>query len=484
MMRARHGQHSAAGRFEARLKQSPRSIALIEDESLATWTYDALQAKSIRAAQQIEELTPGSVLALYGGTVPDIIAYTLAAWRLRLIPAVLDRGMPPRAVNSLVSNYRLAYLNLDASGQHAVFAAGGAVADPDEVSHTTFTSGSTGTPKGVLISHAGFANLLDWHQYRYQNSEDDRVSFFSNPGFDAFFKEVWSALTSGATGVVPGRAFQPTPNSIRHFWETHRITQSDVPVRVLEMIIEDGQWPTPLREVITGGDAISLWPQHGNGPRITNEYGPTEMTVTATASGDLRYCERYTTTPPMGRPLPGVQAMIHVLGDPHPQHPSPGLTGELWLTGVQLTIGYLTPEGSHVSDEPFDLHNGHRWYRTGDLVTVIENGELHFQGRLDTGFAKVNGYRVDLREIEARTLELDGVHQCAAVVVGSSGRPALALGYVGDPQPSVVRDFLAERLPKGSLPSRFRRLREIPLTRRGKQNDSELRDQLATDAQL
>ena len=79
--------------------------------------------------------------------------------------------------------------------------------------------------------------------------------------------------------------------------------------------------------------------------------------------------------------------------------------------------------------DPRDPITGGRVYRTGDLVTLDENGAAtSFVGRTDN-LIKSRGYRIELGEIELALLSCEGVERAACR--GDSGRrdqqPALRL---------------------------------------------------------
>ena len=67
-------------------------------------------------------------------------------------------------------------------------------------------------------------------------------------------------------------------------------------------------------------------------------------------------------------------------------------------------------------------------YRTGDLGRWLPEGALEFQGRSDDQL-KVNGYRVELGEIEAVLVEHPAVKQSVATVVGRERGEARLVGY-------------------------------------------------------
>ena len=55
-------------------------------------------------------------------------------------------------------------------------------------------------------------------------------------------------------------------------------------------------------------------------------------------------------------------------------------------------------------------------YRTGDIVTVGEDGNYYFQGRRDSQI-KSRGYRIELGEIESALLNHPGVREAAVLAV-------------------------------------------------------------------
>jgi acyl-coenzyme A synthetase/AMP-(fatty) acid ligase/acyl carrier protein len=148
--------------------------------------------------------------------------------------------------------------------------------------------------------------------------------------------------------------------------------------------------------------------------------------------------------------------------------------GEIVIRSPYNAVGYwrrpdLTtaafapdPEGS----------NGCRLYHTGDLGRRQANGCLYHHGRKDFQ-VKIRGYRVELSEVEAALLEIDGVKE--AVVVGRERNPGekRLVGYIilGDtprPRISELRRQLGEKLPDYMVPSSFVFLEAFPLTANGK----------------
>ena len=77
-----------------------------------------------------------------------------------------------------------------------------------------------------------------------------------------------------------------------------------------------------------------------------------------------------------------------------------GVSGELWVGGDGVSMGYLNNESltkEKFKADPF--HEGGQMYRTGDLAKWLAGGILEFLGRIDDQ-VKIRGHRIELGEIE------------------------------------------------------------------------------------
>ena len=95
----------------------------------------------------------------------------------------------------------------------------------------------------------------------------------------------------------------------------------------------------------------------------------------------------------VGPPVAGVEVAI-VDPESHRRLPS-GATGMLLVRGPSIFGGYLNYDGP----DPFTEFDGKRWYVTGDLVRLDEDGYIHFCGRLKR-FLKIGGEMVSLPALE------------------------------------------------------------------------------------
>ncbi len=141
------------------------------------------------------------------------------------------------------------------------------------------------------------------------------------------------------------------------------------------------------------------------------------------------------------------------------------------MSGPLVTLGYLhDPERTATSYVV--LPGGEAInYRTGDLVRRPAAGRpITYLGRIDHQ-VKINGFRVELGEIEARLREATGADEVVALGWPKSESSALAVtAFIGDETADVdaARARLAEHLPDYMVPRRIHLLPELPLNANGK----------------
>ncbi|MCP4634632.1 MAG: amino acid adenylation domain-containing protein, partial [candidate division Zixibacteria bacterium] len=142
-----------------------------------------------------------------------------------------------------------------------------------------------------------------------------------------------------------------------------------------------------VRIVNSGGDTLTKetvrnWFKHNasNDILLFNSYGPTETTIKSTiykvkkTDGGLI---------PIGQPTGGTQ--LYVLDSLLKPVPI-GVPGELYIGGSGLARGYLDrPEltAEKFIKNPFSDDPESRFYKTGDLVRYLSDGNLEFLGRID-----------------------------------------------------------------------------------------------------
>jgi len=346
------------------------------------------------------------------------------------------------------------------------------------LAYCIYTSGSTGQPKGVQIEHGSFNSFVCAAQARYGFKPTDRVLQFASPGFDTAVEEIFPTLLSGGTLVLR------TDDMVTHASDFFRIVDSmeltilDLPTAFWHLLAQDvteESIPESVRLVIIGGEAahkekLEKWllvvP---DSVQLFNTYGPTETTVVA-AYSELTKDSDLTLGVPIGTPLPGVVG--YVLGEDGLRVP-PGVTGELYLGGLQVARGYLNDE-KKTSQNFLSLPqiSNERLYKTGDRVRQCANGDLVYLGRFDRQ-VKVRGFRVELGEIES-LLETSPMVKSAAVISSGDERISRLAAYIepnrNGVSPSVtdIQHWASSVLPHYMRPAWWTLMDSMPLTPSGK----------------
>jgi acyl-coenzyme A synthetase/AMP-(fatty) acid ligase/acyl carrier protein len=329
-----------------------------------------------------------------------------------------------------------------------------------------YTSGSTGVPKGVEITHANLANLISWHNRAFQVGSDDSASQLAGLGFDASVWEIWPYLAAGANLRLAEPDTMISPEHLRDWLITSRITIGFVPTPMAERLLSLN-WPidSSLRILLTGGDTLHVRPPAGLPFLVINNYGPTECTVVAT-SGEVSPAG-CASLPSIGRAIDNTQ--VYIL-DEQMQPVPPGSAGELYVGGANVGRGYcnrpdLTAE--RFVANPFVP--GTRLYRTGDRAQLMPDGEIAFLGRVDNQI-KIRGYRIEPDEIAAVLNTYPSVIASAVTARGDGDGKHLIAYVIAPTAPTrcELQEYLLKSLPDYMVPATFVRVDDLPLTANGK----------------
>ncbi|MCB9529643.1 MAG: amino acid adenylation domain-containing protein, partial [Myxococcales bacterium] len=301
---------------------------------------------------------------------------------------------------------------------------------PGDLAYVIFTSGSTGRPKGVMIEHHSAVNTVLDVNARFGVTATDRVFALSALSFDLSVYDLFGLLGAGGAIVLPDAADRDDPAR----WAAHLArgvtvwntvpalatllvdrAAADPALRAaaqsLRVVMLSGDWipvplPDALRRLVPTAQPISLG-------------GPTEGTIWQ-ASHVIGAVDPAATSIPYGRPL--THHTLRILDED--MRPCPlWVPGEIHVGGRGLARGYIgDPERTAAL---FVTHpeTGERLYRSGDYGRWRPDGTIEFLGRRDAQ-VKINGYRVELGEIEAALERHPAVR--AAAVVAVDGRRLVA----------------------------------------------------------
>jgi amino acid adenylation domain-containing protein len=366
-----------------------------------------------------------------------------------------------------------------------------------DLAYILYTSGSTGTPKGIMHTHRSGLSFAVWAAETYGLGPEDRVSNHAPLHFDLSTFDFFATAQAGATTVIVPEAITKLPADLTKLIDRERVSVwYSVPFALIQLL-ERGNLKnlslSSLRWVLFAGEVfptkhlralLAALPH----VRFSNLFGPTETNV----------CTYYHVPPvlpasdepiPIGTPCSNVESLI-VDEDSVPV--AGGEPGELLIRGGVVMRGSwgrpdLNARGFYCR-KVFDGNYDDVFYRTGDIVELLPDGNLKYLGRKDRQI-KTRGYRVELDEVEAALLSLPAVEEAAAFAVpdgqGSSLIEAAVTSRDGSPlTPDLVMNHVAGQLPAYSVPVRIRVMDSFPRTSTGKINRKELQARAATEMDL
>jgi amino acid adenylation domain-containing protein len=350
-------------------------------------------------------------------------------------------------------------------------------AAPDDIAYLLFTSGSTGEPKGVMVAHRNVTAFLDYMVERYQVSEHDRFSQTFDLTFDLSVFDMFCAWERGACVCCPTQSQKMFPG--KYVREAEISIWFSVPSTAVLMdrlkMLKPGAFPN-LRYSLFCGEALQVntverWQAAAPNSVIENLYGPTELTIACTLypwDAGRSPAESNHGIVPIGGPYPGMEVLI---ADESLREVSVGEPGELLMRGPQLTLGYYRDAERTAAAFVVPPGRTETFYRTGDLVCWPPNGPMQYLGRVDNQI-KIQGYRVELGEVESVLRDTSGVAQAIAVgwPVSAAGADGIVGILVDDGELplSEIRDRACSRLPPYMQPSEVVAVADVPLNANGK----------------
>jgi len=496
-----------SGLLAEQADKTPDAPALADSQYQFNYRQTRAQVRTLAGRLVAQGVLPGDIVAV---ALPRSVFLSLALMAIVEAGAAylpLDTGYPDERLNMMLEDAAPRLIITDAS-QLARFVGQGEVLlydaplatlaapvdiqgpTPDHPAYIIFTSGSTGRPKGVLVGHQAIVNRLLWMQHQYPLAAGDVVLQKTPCSFDVSVWEFFWPLMVGAQLVLAPPEAHRDPQQLLALIAHHQVTTMHFVPSMLaafvsaldsESAVADCQ---PLRQVFCSGEALPaelcrLWQRRTAVP-LHNLYGPTEAAVDVTwhpAHGAALAAVSGANVP-IG--LPVWNTGLRIL-DARLQPVPPGVAGDLYLTGVQLALGYLGRPDLTASRFVADPQgNGGRMYRTGDVARWLPEGSVEYLGRSDDQL-KIRGQRIELSEIDHALLSLPGVSQAVthALVLENSVADAMSgdarqlVGYLvaqpgGMLDSASLRAALAERLPAHMVPVALVAMASLPLSANGK----------------
>lgn len=350
-----------------------------------------------------------------------------------------------------------------------------------DLAYVIYTSGTTGMPKGVMITHHNAVNTILDINARYQITEQDTAFGISNLHFDLSVYDVFGVLGAGGKLVLPDPEYGKDPAHWIHWLNHENITVWNSVPAFVEMLAEYEEYQRQvtsqsLRLVMMSGD----WVPVSLPGRIRNLFQNVEIVALGGATEGSIWSNHFEIPEivpedwksiPYGKPL--ANQKYYVL-DQNMEDCPDWVPGTLYIAGDGVAQGYLND--NEKTEEKFVVldRTGERLYCTGDVGRYWNEGNIEFLGRLDNQ-VKINGYRVELGEIEAALRRIQGITEafvffkrdnaiediCAVLVEEKRYRDRIDKFY---------KEMLKKDLPIYMIPTEYIKTNAIPLNSNGKKD--------------
>jgi amino acid adenylation domain-containing protein len=491
--------------FEAQARRAPGAPAVVfEGEQL---TYGELDAAAQALADRLVAHGAGSevTVGLCVRRSLDLVIAIIGILKSGAAYVPIEPALPDSRAAFMLTDSRASILVTEGSLRERFAGFSGPALTVDDVRATggapprrrpdpaaglglaylIYTSGSTGTPKGVAVEHRQLIHYVNALTACHPSLAGCSFASVSTVAADLGNTAIYTALLTGGCLHLISQECATDPQQFARYLASHEVDALKIVPSHLRALLSEARTEAvlPRRCVVFGGetlasDLVALIAAAGpEGLTVLNHYGPTESTVGATtflASA----AESDETRVPIGRPLPGTSAYLL---DKHLQVVPRGVAGEVFIGGGGVSRGYYGRPGltaERFVPDPFAHEPGRRLYRTGDTARLRADGCLVFEGRSDDQ-VKVNGFRVELGEVEAAMKSHPSVRDAVALARDEGGATTLS-GYVVPQRGAsrvaeAVQAFLFERLPAYMVPPTVLELEALPLSPNGKVDRAALR---------
>jgi len=442
---------------------SPHQPAISGSDDALSWLE--LSAAVTDWAQRYRQCQQpaGTPVVLYGHQQAEF-AVAIYSCLLHNIPYIpVDCIYPQERLREICHLASAPYYYDVVTKQFIKTAEAGQVLAEQDLAYIMFTSGSTGKPKGVQIGRESLWHFMQWVREDFSLPENPVLMNHAVFSFDLSLIPLLANLATGGHIVLNAKEDIAAENWLARLksnavsvWVS---TPSFAYQRLLSPQFNSNDLPDLgvfvfIGEVLNKALVKQLrrrFPQ----AKILNAYGPTEATIATTVieiTDEILNNDRDLL--PVGAMMP--ESRMEITPD-----------GELIIWGKNVMRGYLGLAQENAEKLLHRESEQYRGYRTGDLG--FEDGLLYCQGRNDSQI-KLNGYRIEINEIENRLLAMSGINEAVVLPLMKSGGGVLRIAAfcVTSLAPEAIKSSLSQVIPHYMVPSQIIIKDVLPLNPNGK----------------
>lgn len=486
----------------------PDKVALIDAEE--TYTFKEYYEKSVGIARVIldKEVGPKKPVVVFLEKSAKVLVSFMGIAASGNFYSPIDIDMPASRVNKILETLKPALVittnelksefeKYDYTGDFILYEDIAPLNEDEKVNeslsriidtdllYVLFTSGSTGTPKGVCIAHRGVIDYTDWVTETFSITEKDRFGNQAPFYFDNSILDIYSTMKTGATMyIIPKKLFaQPVP-LMEYIKENQINTIFWVPSALMVIsklkAFKNVDLSDTLDRVLFCGEVmpnkqLNIWRSYLPNVTYANLYGPTEITDACTYYiVDREFSDDESL--PIGIAMKNTDILI--LDDENKLVTEPNKVGELCVRGTGIAYGYYNnPEKTKEAfvQNPLNSAYEEKIYRTGDLVSLNERGEIIYLSRKDFQI-KHMGHRIELGEIETAVSSLDGVTSCCCLYDEKHSKIVLFVDK--EMTKEEARESLGKMIPEYMIPGKIKYMDVFPLNANGKIDRVKLKELL------
>lgn len=386
-----------------------------------TITYNELLIESFAIAKQIyEKKINGSCVGIYLDRSEKVVISMIASWIAGCPYVPIDKNIGIERCREMIRQAEVSVLISDQDIDvnvpsikydecHSTDSYFDIIdqimtykyASMDDIAYVIFTSGSTGVPKGVKISYENILNLILSlnEQVYYGDIKKLNVSVLASFSFDSSVKQIFFALYYGHTLHIIDDKTKKIGRLLFKYLNNNHIDSLDITPTLLNLLDykRKAESKCNISYVLIGGEKVQgehinlARDMFGNDANIFNVYGPTECCVdTCIYKTPFNKIYDKAERIPVGYTVKDSSVEL-------------SLDGEIIIYGKCVGKGYTTE-----NQGGFRNSKGKACYVTGDYGFFDDEGRLFVVGRKDSQ-TKLNGYRIDISDIEENIRRIEGV---------------------------------------------------------------------------